>query len=211
MSVVVGVKFNGGVILAGDSQWSDDNSNRLGAQSKVHSLSDTLAIGYVGSARFGQILQFHLSELEDPFLPRDGRDEEYWAVREFIPYLRAVTEEQGHLHIKHNAEHFGESAFLLAVRGRLFLVENDFSVSEHSLAYEAVGSGGENAIGALHSDLGFDPEVPYFTEAKAMKAAEKAVSSAITFNNYVGGDIISVQTVLYTEDEIEIAKRILGQ
>jgi len=211
VTVVVGVRHKNGVVLAGDLQWSTENSNRIGAQSKVHLLQDTLGIAYCGSGRLGQILQYHLSELEDPFIPREGRDEEYWAVREFVPYLRAVTEEQGHLHIKHNAEHLGESAFLLAVRGRLFCVDEDFSVNEHRLPFEAVGSGEDNAVGALIADLGAEITAEEITEARAEKVARKAVEAAITFNNYVGGDITIEKTVLYTDDEKDMARRILGR
>lgn len=212
MSVVVGIRCKSGVVLAGDAQWSDENSNRIGAQSKVHSLLDTLAIGYVGSGRFGQILQFHLTDgLEDPFIPREGRDEEYWAVREFVPFVRAHTEEHGHLHIHHNVEHFGESAFLLAVRGRLFCVESDFSINEHSLPYEAVGSGGDNAIGVLHSELGIDADPATITVARAERVARKAIEAAAKFNNYVGGPITYVSTVLYTDDERGMARRVLGR
>lgn len=211
MSVVVGVRFKGGVLLAGDSQYSTENSNRLGSQSKVHSLLDTLAIGYVGSARFGQILQYHLTDtLEDPFLPREGRDEEYWAVREFVPYLRAQTEEHGHLHIHHNVEEFGPSAFLLGVRGKLFTIESDFSVSTHSLPYDAIGSGEDNAIGVLHAALGDNPEVTC-TQARAEKIACSAVAAAVQFNNYVGGATTTVTTVIYTDDEKDTARRILGR
>ena len=212
MSVVVGVRHTKGVVLAGDLQWSGENSNRMGTQSKVHSLLDTLALGYVGSGRFGQILQYHLTDtLEDPFLPRDERDEEYWTVKEFIPYLREQTEMHGHLHIHHNVEEFGPSAFLLAVRGKLFCIESDFSVNEHRLPYEAVGSGEDNAIGVLHSVLGDDPEGELPTRAKAEKAARKAVSAAMQFNNYVGGDITVVETTLWSTEETETAKRILGR
>ena len=210
MTVIVGVRFKGGVLIGGDAQWSTEGSHRIGAQPKVHVLQDTLALGYCGSGRFGQILQYHLSELEEPFLPREGRDEEYWCVREFIPYLRAVTEEHGHLHIKHNVEEFGPSAFLLGVRGKLFLIESDYSVNEHSLPYEAVGSGEDNAIGVLHEMLG---EIPaeHITEAKALRAAAKAIAAASAFNNFVGGPASFVTTTLYTEDEIATAKRILGR
>jgi 20S proteasome alpha/beta subunit len=212
MSVVVGVRHTKGVLLAGDLQWSGDNSHRMGVQPKVHSLLDTLALGYVGSGRFGQILQYHLSDsLEDPFLPREGRDEEYWTVKAFIPYLREQTELHGHLHIHHNVEEFGPSAFLLAVRGKLFTIEADFSVNEHRLPYEAVGSGEDNAIGVLHAMLGEDPEMELPTRAKAERAARRAVEAAMAFNNYVGGAVTFVETSLWTQEEIETAKRILGR
>jgi 20S proteasome alpha/beta subunit len=214
MTVVVGVRHKNGVLLAADAQWSWDNDNRMAdvTQPKVHSLLETLAVGYCGSGRFGQILTYHLTDsLEDPFLPREGRDEQYWAVREFIPYLRDVTHMHGHLHIleENQVESFGESAFLLAVRGALFLVEADFSVNMHRLPYEAVGSGAENAMGVLHERLGDDPNQELVTEAKAETIARKAVQAAITFNNYVGGDITVVRTSLYTAEEKDTAREIL--
>lgn len=214
MTVVVGVRHKQGVVLAADAQWSWSNDNRMAdlAQPKVHSLLDTLAVGYCGSGRFGQILTYHLTDsLEDPFLPREDRDEQYWAVREFIPYLRDVTSAHGHLHILEadQTESFGESAFLLAVRGVLFLVESDFSVNQHRLPYEAVGSGSENAMGVLHERLGDDPEQALLTPAKAEVLARKAVEAAITFNNFVGGDITVIHTALYTDEEKATAKEIL--
>lgn len=216
MTVVVGVRHKQGVVLAADAQWSWSNDNRMAdlSQPKVHELMETLAVGYCGSGRFGQILTYHLTDsLEEPFLPREARDEQYWAVREFIPYLRDVTAAHGHLHImeEDQTESFGESAFLLAVRGVLFLVEADFSVNMHRLPYEAVGSGAENAIGVLHNTLGGDPRQPLLTKAKAEAVARKAVEAAIEFNNYVGGDISVIHTALYTDDEKDTARQILGK
>lgn len=215
MTVVVGVRHRKGVVLAADAQWSWANDNRKAdlAQPKVHSLLDTLAVGYCGSGRFGQILMYHLTDsLEDPFLPREGRDEQYWAVREFIPFLRDVTHQHGHLHILEadQTESFGESAFLLAVRGALFLVESDFSVNMHRLPYEAVGSGAENAMGVLHEALGDNPNQPLVTPARAEDIAHRAVEAAKTFNNFVGGDISFVHTDIYTAEERATAKRILA-
>jgi hypothetical protein len=97
MTCVVGAIGKPGVLLAGDAQWSTDASHRIGSEPKAFQLSDLLAIAYCGSGRLGQILSYHLTDsLEDPPL---GMDEHYWAVREFVPYLRDVTQAHGHLHI----------------------------------------------------------------------------------------------------------------
>lgn len=216
MTVVVGVKHRTGVVLAADAQYSDVNSNRKLDRSspKVHELMETVAVGYCGSGRFGQILAYHLTDsLEDPFLPREERDSLYWVVREFIPYLRSVTHDHGHLHVLEadQTESFGESEFLLAVRGDLFVVESDFTVDAHRLPYDSVGSGSENAMGVLHETLGDDPDQELVTRAKAEDIAIRAVEAAITFNNYVGGDITLVETTLYTDEEVATAKRILAK
>lgn len=197
MTCVVGVRTRNGVLLAGDSQMSWENANRMSRDAKTFQLSDLLAVAYCGSGRLGQILQFHLEALDDPPL---GRDEQRWAVREFVPYLRGVTEETGHLHIRHNVEELGESAFFLAVRGRLFMVEADFSVTEHRYAFDALGSGMETAIGAMHKAAGTASYEPY-TERKAWQIAEAGVTAASEYTNFVGGEITTISTALFSDDE----------
>lgn len=207
MTCVVGVRSTRGVLLAGDSQTSWENANRMMKDAKTANLSDVLAIAYCGSGRFGQLLQFHMDELDDPPL---GRDEMRWAVRDFVPFLRDITEAAGHLHIRHNVEHFGESAFLFAVRGRLFAVESDFSVSEHRHGFDALGSGMETAIGAMHSrsrEACYGPYQP----AHARRVATAGVLAATEYTNFVGGDVTFAETVLYTDEERAFAREIVGK
>lgn len=205
MTCIVGLVGKKGVLIAGDAQGSTDWTKREDVSAKVFQLSDLLAVGYCGSGRFGQILQYHLMDsLEQPPL---GMDEHYWTVREFIPYLREHTELHGHLHIHHNVEEFGPSSFLLGVRGRLFCIESDFGVNEHILSFEAIGSGSETAAGALHTELGNETEA--ITDTKLLPLAERAITAAATLTLYVGGQISSVKTSLYTPDEIALAKRIV--
>lgn len=206
MTCVVGVRTKTGVILAGDTQYSWDNDNRKGADAKTIDLSEILAVAYCGSGRLGNILQYHIDHLEDPPL---GAEEQRWTVREFIPYLRDVTEAHGHLHIWHNVEEMGESAFFLAVRNRLFMIESDFSVSEHQFIYDALGSGQQTAIGAMRAILG-DATEP-IADGKAKNVAFKGVEAAIEMTNFVGGEITSVRTLTYSTEEREIAKKVLAK
>lgn len=210
MTCVVGVISRKGVLLAGDSQYSTDTTHRLSDEPKAFELSELLAIAYCGSGRLGQILSYHLTDsLEDPPL---GMDEHYWTVREFIPYLRDVTHTHGHLHIREDTqvEELGQSAFLLAVRDRLFAIEADFSVNEHAQPYEALGSGEDVAIGSLRTALGVDANSYYPTQREAEKAAEDAIRAAAELTNFVGGPISKVWTVRNTEDEKALARDILG-
>jgi 20S proteasome alpha/beta subunit len=206
VTCVVGVVGRKGVLLAGDAQWSTDWSHRVGAEPKVFQLSQVLAIAYCGSGRLGQILTYHLTDsLEDPPL---GMDEHYWAVREFVPFLRDVTDAHGHLHIREDnqVEELGQSAFLLAARQRLFSVESDFSVNEHLLPYEALGSGEREAIGVLLDALD-GQQLP--TWERAERVARRAIAAAAEFDNFVGGPVTTVRTVTYTEDEKRLARDVL--
>lgn len=209
MTCVVGVRTVGGVLLAADSQMSWENGNRMTRDAKTVQLSDLLAVAYCGSGRLGQILQYHLDELDDPPL---GRDEHRWAVKDFIPFLREAVAEQGHLSIDlhDDIEGFGNSAFLFGVRGRLFTVEGDFSVSEHRYGFDALGTGMETAIGAMRAtarELQWEP----YPRAKATRIAEEGILAATDFTNFVGGDITWVETADYTDDERELAKTIAGR
>lgn len=208
MTCIVGLVGKKGVLLAGDAQASTDWVKREDTQSKVFQLSDVLAVGYCGSGRFGQILQYHVMEgLEEPSLMLD---EHKWVVKEFIPHLRHVTDVHGHLHIYEtdNTEGFGPSAFLFAVRGRLFTVWSDFGVDEHALSFDAIGSGAETATGAMHAELG-DVTEP-IPDGRMEAIAVRAISAAEKLTLYVGGAISIVKTTRFTDPERALARQIVG-
>jgi ATP-dependent protease HslVU (ClpYQ) peptidase subunit len=206
MTCVVGVRTTKGVLLAADSQMSWENGNRMSRDAKTIELSALLAVAYCGSGRLGQILQHHLDELDDPPL---GRDESRWAIKTFVPYLRDVLATAGHLvvNLGDSIEAMGYSAFLFAIRGRLFMVEDDFSVVEHRFGFDALGSGMETAIGAMHTAAGVAHYAPY-TEARALKIATEGIKRAGDYTNFVGGDMTTASTQLFTDEERELARKI---
>ncbi len=193
------------MLIAGDAQGSTDWIKREDVSTKVFDLSETVVVGYCGSGRFGQILQYHTESLDPPPLTVD---EHRWVVRDFIPFLRNITEEHGHLHVHHNVEEFGPSAFLMGVRGRLFTVWSDFGIDEHVMPFEAVGSGAETAMGSMHGELGNIREP--IADSKLLGIAERAIGAAAALTLYVGGEISYVKTVLYTPEEKTLARKILS-
>lgn len=199
------------MLLAADSQYSDFNHRRMVADAKVQNLFDTVAFGYCGSGRLGQILTYQMRELDEPPL---GLDEHEWTVRYFIETLRSVLDSMGHLHndsIGDSAgvEHMGGSAFLLAVRGRLFGVMEDFEALEHQLTFDAVGSGTEVAYGAMEALLSQRERTKTMTDAKAELVASAGLKAAAEHTNYVGGKVVSVSTVCWTPEEKALARKIL--
>jgi hypothetical protein len=206
VTCIVGIVGKKGVLIAGDAQGSTQWIKREDASTKVYQLSDVLAVEHCGSGRFGQILQHHVMDtLDDPPLLED---EQRWVVRTFVQQLRDVMTDQGHLEIHHNVETFGPSEFLLAVRGRLFLVNNEFGVDEHVLPWESIGSGAETAVGAIHGVLD-DARSPV-GDARLEGIATMAIEAATATTNYVGGKISFVKTVLYTPEEKALARRIVS-
>lgn len=203
MTCIVGLVGENGTLIAGDAQFSTLYSKRNDAGTKVFNLYDTVAVGYCGSGRFGEILEYHIEDsLEEPPLQMNER---YWLVKQFIPVLRDVLAQHGHLHImeEDQTEHFGPSEFLIGVRDRLFCVASDFSTSEHVEPFETTGSGGEVASGVLKDALGW-------TDSQMLPLAKRAIRAAAELTPFVGGPITHVTTVAFTADEKALARRILG-
>jgi hypothetical protein len=114
---------------------------------KVFRCSDML-IGFSGSYRIGQALRFRMPDLVPP---RDGAEDLYrWMVVEFVEAVRACLKSAGVAKIDNSVETHA-SSFLVATRGRLFRVEQDFQVGYVATGYDAVGCGEDLARGALHA------------------------------------------------------------
>lgn len=125
----------------------------------------------------GQILRFHVQA------PAIKGDEYAWAVRDFIPVVRAAFKEHGYAKVENAREEGG--TFLLAVRDRLFAVHDDFQVAETDWDFDACGCGWAYALGALHV-LG-KAGTPRSRVTKALQAAAR-------FSNGVGGTFSYVET-----------------
>ena len=208
MTVIVGVQTTRGVILGADSQASCSNGNRKRSDAKLHQRSEILAFGSCGSPRLGDILEYHLPELQEPPLG-DAEAMREWMVRDFIDLLRNQARYHGALMDWFGVEYLDNSAFLVAVRGELFTVEEDLQVGAHVLAYDALGSGEEVAIGSLYARFG-DQRTPISDIKAAEDAVEQAVAAASEFTNFVGGDIITLETTKLAPDEMELIRSFGG-
>lgn len=143
MTCIVGVKTQNGVLLGGDSMGSDERMGAIYVAPKVFHLAEDVAVGMCGSFRMGQILEHEL------VAPPIDRDERKWAITTLIPVIREAFELHGYAHIKDNEETGG--TFLMAVRSRLFVVQDDYSVLEPREPFHAVGCGEMFALGAMHA------------------------------------------------------------
>lgn len=148
MTVVVGVEtMKGTVILGADSNCATDSQRWTYAQDKVYK-TRSYVLGFAGSWRVGQLLRYSfdppsltgVANLTDEGLTKV-------MVNTFVPTWRDVLE-AGHVKPKEDWQ------MLVGVRGRLFVIENDFHVGREVEGYMAIGSGGQFATGSLHTTTG---------------------------------------------------------
>lgn len=210
MTAIVGVVSESGALLAADSQATGANSIRMLRESKTFQFTETIAVACCGSGRFGQLVTTWLDDyLEEPYPPL-GADEEVWAKRVFIPALVACLDEHGFLHRyeEDSSIGIGESGYLLAIRNRVFRGEADFSIDEPEYAFEAMGSGEEAAMGAMHKATSASTS---FLEASELREVALAgVEAAIGTTAFVGGRVTFATTSRYTDEERKLAREILA-
>lgn len=145
MTAIAGwIETNGDVWLGADSASSGGQAIEIWRTSKVF-VRGGIGIAYTWSWRFGQLLHHRL---EVPRIPR-ASDVERWACVEFIDAVRKCLKDGGWLEKEKEREAGG--ACLLAVRGRLFVMQSDFSMGEVRGRYTAHGCGRDLVYGALHA------------------------------------------------------------
>lgn len=186
MSVVVGIEHKGQVWMAADSLVSDDEITFETTEPPKVFEWNGVVLGSVGSFRVGNVL----FEAFEPPKIKASEDALSFMVRRFAPALR-VTLEENDIDTKRKVV---EDSFMLidewslmvglivGGEGRIYIVDDDFSVSRAADGYAFIGSGGEVAAGALFAIQG-SKRTPGWRIEKAVAAASKHVAS-------VGGKIV---------------------
>lgn len=141
MTVIVGVKTDGGVLLGADSA-SGVYDTMMRSDPKLVQVDGSFAFGFTTSYRFGQIVRFHV---ERPLAK--SKDLFDLLVSDWVPRLRRALREHGYTEAKDGRETAGE--LVVAWRDRLFKVHSDFSVAESPDRFLAAGCGEDFALGAL--------------------------------------------------------------
>ncbi len=148
--IVGGVTEDGHVILGSDSASSNRHTIHHALNPKLFKLHPagsaepvSLILGFTSSWRMGQVLQHQLAP------PSFYGDPWTWVVSNLVPKIRRVLKDGGFATIKDNQEIGG--TFLLGVKGRLFTVQDDFSVIEEEGGFDGVGSGGDHAQAAMYA------------------------------------------------------------
>lgn len=156
MTCIVGIRTPEGVYIGGDSANTNDNGlQTILADGKVFFIRNQetqMLLGCTISCRLMQLLQY---ELHLP--PYDSRvDVVEYMVTKFVNAVRLCLKEGGFAQTEDEKESGGN--FLVGFQGRLFEIQCDYQVSEPTNGYEAIGSGGQFALGALYVTPHLSPE-----------------------------------------------------
>lgn len=144
MTCIVGLIENGQVHMGGDSAVSYYVVQTL-VQRKVFRHGNFL-LGYSGSVRMLQLLQFAFAPPEHP---TDMGVERYLTTL-FVDELRKLLKDAGNAG-KEKEQESSTGYFLIGYRGRLFRVGFDYGIGEVAEGFDAIGSGCQVALGALHA------------------------------------------------------------
>lgn len=168
MTCIVGLVEKKRVYIGADSFGSNETCQISRADQKIFRVSgkhDAL-IGFTGSFRMGQILQYSkgLIGVKAPCTHK-------YMVTKFIPNVIDIFDKNGLIQ-KGDLSQYPIEPFLLAFKNKLFQIDSDFQVAESLCGYDAVGSGAVYALGSLASTGEFDID-PVQRVYLAIKASAK--------------------------------------
>lgn len=151
MTALAAIRTESTIVMASDSAATAGLQLLVRFDPKIFR-SGPFLIGGTASYRALQLLRFDnaLAQME----PTENEATEFM-VRSFVPRLRTILKEGGHIHVENGCER-SEAILLAAFRSHLFRIDTDFQVAESADSFIACGCGEEIMLGSLFSTSG-DP------------------------------------------------------
>jgi ATP-dependent protease HslVU (ClpYQ) peptidase subunit len=150
MTCIAGVVQDNKVYIGADSAGVANLSLIVRADRKVFRNGE-FVMGFTSSFRMGQLLRYS-------FIPPKRHvdsDVDKFMATDFIDAVRNCLKAGGYAEKHAESERAG--VFLVGYAGRLFRIECDYQVGEALDGYDAIGCGGEVALGALFATLSHPP------------------------------------------------------
>ena len=166
MTCVAAVTDGTHVYMGGDSAGVSGLQLQVRGDPKVFKKDDRFIIGFTSSFRMGNILRYQFTPPE--LKPEHDIDE--YMIDGFAQSALKCFREQGFATVRNEQVTGGQ--FLVGVRGRIFIIDNDFQVGWVRTDYAAVGCGADVACGSLHA-TGALQVAPMQRVKMALEAAEQ--------------------------------------
>lgn len=159
------------ITMGADSSAVDELIHTEHLDSKVF-VKGEFGIGYCHSFRLGQILEFWF---EPPELPDEDNNLMRYMVRDFVPELKTVLEDNDY---PAHEDEKTDWSIIVGVRGHIFTIESDWHVGYDDLPYAAIGAGSSYALGSLFTNN---------HDASKIVVVRRALEAAQKFCPYVIG------------------------
>lgn len=153
----------GEFVMGGDSCASTNEHQITTVMPKVFRNGEFI-IGTAGSIRWQQMLMF----LDFPRCPKGADLDRYIAI-DFTTRLRRAARELGCLE-EHEGVSYAEGFFLVAFRGRIWLIQPNFDAFETSDGIVAVGSGAPFALAAMKAISAYSQDLRTIVEGALVVA-----------------------------------------
>jgi ATP-dependent protease HslVU (ClpYQ) peptidase subunit len=180
MTCIVAISDKNKIWMGGDSAASK-NDEIITRENKKVFKNGNFIIGFSGSFRVGQILQYGFNP---PKQEKNQDDMEYMVI-DFIDSLRSTLQFKGLLFQEREGDAH-DCEFIVGYKNTFYLIESDFQISKPIGNYIACGSGAHYAMGALHAlkDIDLEPKIKI----------EKALNASAEYCTMVRGpyEIISL-------------------
>ncbi len=167
MTCIVAIEHEGKVWMGGDSAATRDDDIVCRSNEKVF-INGEFIIGYSGSFRIGQILQYAFKPPKQNLFKQS--DMEYMVV-DFVDALRKTLKEKGAIMEEKEGEAH-DSEFIVGYQGKIYVIESNFNIGRPLHNYASCGSGMDYAMGCLYNM----PEELHITSK-----IEKALSASAEF------------------------------
>ena len=181
MTTLVAIQGDGWAVLGCDSRASDEGGRYMDLATHKIVNNNGVLIAVAGASRGGNIAQFGWK----PPKPRANEDLDLFMTNKFIPSLRKAFQDAGYEGKDDGAAAEHDSSLLVAVRGVIYPIFEDYSWDREARNVYYSGSGGDIAVGALEI-LNYQKIT---SPASAERAVYKAIEAAIKHDIYSGGDI----------------------
>ena len=145
MTVIIGYADGKNVWMVGDEAGSNDEFHSCVKHSKVFVCNKNILIGYTSSFRMGQILE-HGTKF--PAI-RKGSDIYKYMCTTFADKILETFEKAKYAKISNNEAIGG--TFLVGIFGRLFKVQDNFSILEYKTPFSACGCGYQYALASMEA------------------------------------------------------------
>ncbi|WP_412027910.1 hypothetical protein [Deinococcus yunweiensis] len=145
MTCIVAIVENNHIHLGGDT-CSTANVAIEQSKGKLWRASNRMVFGSCGDTRAANVLQFGFT----PPARTEGQTLDAYMYLTFAQAVRAFLKEHIHVGVRDNSEDSGVW-LLVGWHGRLWQLYPNYCLTESAEPYAAIGSGGEVALGALHT------------------------------------------------------------